>query len=439
MVRFLGLDLGTSHFKGAVLDLDRHAISYFRSLPTPAPISGPPTRHELDPAAILATVRTLLGELLHDAPDAAGLVVCGQMHGLVLTDKRGGPMSDVATWKDQRVLEPTGYGSVTYFDNLKVTVTAGELDDIGGELRVGVPVTTLFRIRQDGWLKAGRFAASLPDFVLANLCGVEPTTEATNAAAHGLYHLDGGDWHRGLIAKLKLGALRWPRILPFGEIVGVVEIDGRKLTCFTPVGDQQCALLGAGLVEGELSLNISTGSQVSLISRDRPRGEFLVRPYFDGRWLRTIVSVPAGRSLSGLVDLLTEMSSTRSDAWEYIRDAVDRVPETDLEMDLSFFPSFGGDHGRIANIREGNLTVGHLFAAAFRSMAANYSRAATVLSPGHEWDRVVFSGGLARRFPRLRREILAALGNPPSRVSEGEEETMQGLLALAERCASRLS
>src|SRR5262245_32453842 len=102
MVRFLGLDLGTSHCKGAVLDLDRHAINGFRSLPTPAPISGPPTRHELDPAAVLATVRRLLGELLHDVPDAAGLVVCGQMHGLVLTDERGGPRSNVVTWEDQR-------------------------------------------------------------------------------------------------------------------------------------------------------------------------------------------------------------------------------------------------------------------------------------------------------------------------------------------------
>jgi sugar (pentulose or hexulose) kinase len=165
------------------------------------------------------------------------------------------------------------------------------------------------------------------DFVVASLCGVEPTTEPTNAAAHGLFHLDRGDWHRGLIARLGLEAMRFPRIRPFGEAVGVTEIDGRRLTCFTPAGDQQCALAGVGVGEGELSLNISTGSQASLVSRERPRGEFQVRPYFDGRWLRTLVQVPAGRSLELLVGLLTEIAGGVEQAWRYIGHASDAVPD----------------------------------------------------------------------------------------------------------------
>ena len=60
-----------------------------------------------------------------------------------------------------------------------------------------------------------------------------------------------------------------------------------------------------------------------------------------------------------------------------------------------------GDRGRIANIREDNCTVGHLFAAAFRAMAGNYAICADRLSPGRDWQRIVFSGGLAKRFARL--------------------------------------
>jgi hypothetical protein len=137
-----------------------------------------------------------------------------------------------------------------------------------------------------------------------------------------------------------------------------------------------------------------------------------------------------------LVDLLTEIGGGDGDPWDYISRAVDSVTETDLEVDLSFFASMTGDRGQIANIREGNLTVGHLFAAAFRSMAANYARCAGILSPNRDWDRVVFSGGLAQRFPRLRQEILAALGNPPSRLSDSEEDTLEGLLELAGRLAN---
>jgi len=433
--RFLGIDLGTTSFKGAVLDLGHREVSHVRQVPAPPPVPGlPPTRYELDPASVLTSVRKLLRELLSDAPDVTGLVTCSQMHCLVMSDDRGNPRSNVITWKDQRTLEAAARGGGSVFDELTRLVTDQERYEIGCELRVGVPVTTLYHMRHHGTLGA-LYPASLPDYVLAELCDVEPTTEATNAAAHGSFHVGGGDWHRNLIAKLGLGSLRWPRIRPFGEAVGVAEIDGHRLTCFTPVGDQQCALAGVGLQEHELSLNISTGSQVSLVSREPGRGEFLVRPYFDGKSLRTIVSVPAGRSLTRLVDLLTEIGGREVDPWDYIREVVDRVPETDLEVDLSFFASLTGDRGSITNIREGNLTVGHLFAAAFRSMAANYGHCADILSPEREWDRVVFSGGLAQKVPRLRRDLLAALDNPPSRLSDTGEDTLRGLLLLAARCA----
>lgn len=432
---YLGLDLGTTSFKAAVFDLDRGQVLHVRRMPVPPPVASlPPMRHELDPAAVMAAVRQLLGELIRVAPDASGLVLCSQMHCVVLTDERGNPRSNVITWKDQRVLEASGSGSS--FEQLTRLVTDEEQHQIGRELRVGIPITTLFWLRQQRETLGSLYPVSLPDFVLAELCDVEPTTEPTNAAAHGLFNLDRGDWHRELIAKLGLDRLRWPRIRPFGEVIGVAEIDGHRLTCITPVGDQQCALVGVGLREGELSLNISTGSQVSLIGRDRPRGDFQVRPYFDGRWLRTIVSVPAGRALGLLVSLLTELGGD-TDAWEYIGEAVERVTDTDLEVDLSFFPSFGGDRGSIRSIHEGNLTVGHLFAAAFRSMARNYGRSSEVLSPSRDWGRVVFSGGLAQRFPRLAREILTALGNPPHRICATEEDTLQGLLALATLIASK--
>jgi hypothetical protein len=105
-----------------------------------------------------------------------------------------------------------------------------------------------------------------------------------------------------------------------------------------------------------------------------------------------------------------------------------------LAVDLSFFPSFTGNRGQIANIHEGNLSIGHLFVAAFRSMAANYERCAALISPSREWRRVVFSGRLAQQFARLRQESLMRLGYPPAQVSETEEDTLRGLLTLALVC-----
>jgi sugar (pentulose or hexulose) kinase len=438
VTRFLGIDIGTTFLKGAVLDLDNHTVSQTRRLPVPEPVSGlAPTRYELAPEAILATVRKLVGELLQTAPDSSGLVICSQVHCLVLLDDRGSPRSNIITWKDQRALEPSLKKTGSLFDELARLVSPEEQRQLGGEMRVGVPITTLYSLRERGELPDNLYPSSLSDFVVTALCHVEPTTEATLASAHGFFNIERNDWHRELIVRLGFASLRWPRIRRSGEEVGVAEIDGHRLRCFTPIGDQQCALLGAELQEGELSLNISTGSQVSLISRDLPSGDFQVRPYFDDKWLRTIVSVPAGRSLGLLVDLLMEIGRTTDqfhpNPWEYIRNAIDRVGTTDLEVDLSFFASLTGGRGSITNIHEGNLTIGHLFAAAFRTMAGNYARCARILSSGNDWHRVVFSGGLGLGFARLRKEILSKLGDPPYRLCATEEDTLEGLLVFATR------
>ena len=195
-MRFLGLDLGTTSFKGAVLDLERGTVSTIRRVPTPEPVQGLPTgHHELDPSAVLLAVRRLVGELLSDAPDATGLVLCSQMHCLVLYDADGSPRSNVITWKDQRGAET--------IDELRRIVSADEQRQIGSELRVGLPITTLPWLKQRGRLGSGLVPASLPDFVLAQLCETPPTTEATNAAAHGLFDLDRGHWHVRLIEKAR--------------------------------------------------------------------------------------------------------------------------------------------------------------------------------------------------------------------------------------------
>jgi gluconokinase len=135
-MRFLGLDLGTTSFKGAVLDLERQTIEQVRRVPTPEPVSGiPPGHHELDPNDVLAAVRQLIGELLTEAPDSAAMVMCSQMHCVVLTDPDGRPRSNIITWKDQRGAE--------LIDELRGLVTPAEQEQIGRELRVGLPVTTL--------------------------------------------------------------------------------------------------------------------------------------------------------------------------------------------------------------------------------------------------------------------------------------------------------
>jgi len=141
-----------------------------------------------------------------------------------------------------------------------------------------------------------------------------------------------------------------------------------------------------------------------------------------------------------LVDLLTGLAREEPgfDPWDRIAEEVDRVPSTDLDVDLAFYGGPLGQRGAIGNIREHNLTPGHLFRAAFRAMADNYACCADRLGPRAVRERVVFSGGLAQRYAALREEILAALKPAAGyRLCVSTEDTLRGLLTLALVCAGR--
>jgi sugar (pentulose or hexulose) kinase len=438
-MRFIGIDLGTSFVKGAVLDLDARSFEHVHRRPFPGPLPNlPPARFEIDPRAVIAATRALIDELAQATPGCAGVVLSSQMHALILADSRGSPLSNIITWRDGRALEAHPAGG-TFFEQLARRVSPEEKLALGNELRPGLPIGALFWMAERGALPAGAAALALPDFVLAQLCGAQPVAEPTIAAAQGALDLARGDWHRPLLERLGLGGLRWPSIQGFNQPAGELTIGGRVVPCYPGVGDQQCALVGAALVPGELSLNIATGSQVSLLRDELAFGDYQTRPFFGGRWLSTITHIPAGRSLAALVDLLSELPAQElaaPDPWGYIARAVEATPATDLRVDLAFFPSAFGDRGSIANIHEGNLTVGHLFRAAFERMADTYAICAERLAPGGNWRRVVFSGGLAQRMPALRASILGRLG-AEHRVCATTEDALAGLLALALVCAGR--
>jgi len=328
---------------------------------------------------------------------------------------------------------PGGGGS--YFDEVNRRVTPAERRQLGNEPRPGVPLCLLFWLAQNDALPAEPlFAASLPGFVVANLCSATPKTDVTNAFGYGALNVESLDWHRPVIEKLGLARLRWPDIVPQGAVVGEYRVGARILPVFAPVGDFQCSQVGAFLDAGELSVNISTGSAVIQLARGCELGDFQTRPWFDGRFLNTITHIPGGRALSALVRLLTELAAAQGlalrDPWDYILAEADRIGSTDLRVDPAFYFGAMGDHGALTNVREENLTVGHLFRAAFAGMADNYARCAGRVAPAKDWARLVFSGGVALKIALLRRLICERLGQA-HRLAASDEDTLLGLLVLA--------
>lgn len=437
-MRFIAIDLGTSFIKGALLDPETCEISHVQRIPFPDPIPGlDAQRCEFDPADVLAKVGDLIFDLGNTARRCEGIVMCTQMASMVLIDRHHTALTNCIGWRDKRAMMSHPSGAGTYHEVLKQRLTASQRRELGNELPVGCPASFLFWFAEHRLLEAGSIPVSLADFVLCKLCNSAATVEATNAMAYGLLDVQRRQWHDEVIEQLGLGIIRWPSIVEYEVPIGHIRIGGRDVPCYSPIGDYQCALAGAMLGEKELSLNISTGSQVSRITSNFTPGNYQSRPFFDGKYTNTLSHLPAGRALNVLVDLLTEIErgtgNIVADPWPYITEAVDATECTDIGAELSFFSGPCGERGSITNISETNLSVGALFRAAFKNMAENYYTCAHRIWPERTWHRIVFSGGVSQKLPTLRKVILDRFKSD-FRLCAVSEDTLLGLLIVARVC-----
>lgn len=427
----LALDIGSSSIKGTVLDLDMGSSGPILKGVFPDPIPDQPPGHfEIDPRQVLTAVQKLIHKLLQHAPDAQRLLISSQMGGVLLVDDKLRPLTNYISWRDQRTLQP--HGNQSYLEHARLRLGETYFNELGRELKPGSALSLLLWLAENHQLPPQATPLGIGDYIAAALCGTEPVTEPTLAL--GTLNLSTGTWHHAAFEQLGLSHLRWPHIVLCNEHLGRCVISGKQLTCHPAVGDQQAALAGINLQPDELSINISTGSQVSRLTRTLTATDCQTRPYFDGWYLNTITHLPAGRSLNVLVDLLTELSRAEgkqlSDPWSTIARAVENSSDSSLDVDLAFFSGPMGERGHVSNITTENLTIGNLFTAAFRNMAHNYRLCADRLANPVHCSRIVLSGGLSQKIPLLRRLILEAIPSPFRECPEGEDVFL-GLLHLA--------
>jgi len=431
---YLGIDIGSSSIKAGWLDLRTGEIADVLAEPFPEPLSNLPSGHfEVELPPVVERTRELIERLLRRNGPCDGIVTCSQMGGIVLTDAAGTAITNYLSWRDQRTLEQHPSGKGTYLDLLRSKTTDRDFNLIGRELKPGGGAAILFWLAQTRNLPSVSCRVmGLGDYVLTQLCKSNPLAEPTLAL--GLVDLSRVDWHRPWFQQLGFGEIEWPKLTTVTDWVGKYPASSGDIPCHPAVGDHQAALFGTDLTERELSVNASTGAQVSLLTNSWQPGDYQTRPYFGNCYLNTITHLPAGRSLNALVDLLTALSQQAglniSDPWSIITRELDQTPRTDLQVDLAFFASAVGDRGSIHNIRLENLTIGHLFRASLENMAENFSAASQRLGNTNAWERIVLSGGICQKLPLLRNLIGEKIPGR-QRTVQTTEETLLGLLKLA--------
>jgi len=437
-MRCLGIDIGSSSIKGAILNLQSGQVERVAKEPFPDPVPGlPPGFHEVDSSLVLHRTISVIRQLLAGAADVQQVFFCSQMGGVILTDDASRPVTNYLSWRDQRSLHPLEGSRTPLLDEIEQRLSPELFADLGRELKPGTATVLLHWLARHNRLPSGTIPISIGDFVVGRLCDVTPAMHRTHTI--GMLNLRTGDWHRDAFTLLGLDQLHWPALADDHVPMGQCTIEGRTLDVFTVMGDQQAALKGIQLTKDELSINVSTGSQVSQIMSEFRPSYCQTRCWFGTDYLNTITHIPAGRSLTVIESLLTELPRAAGiavpNSWKLISEATERATGDGLICDLSFFASAMGNNGRIDHITTENLTVGNLFQAAFEFMADSYLTCSQRLSESPTWSRIAISGGLVQAFPSLRQKLQKRFSWPMREVAE-QEETMMGLLYWAREVAN---
>ena len=430
----IALDCGASFLKGAVFEADGH-LREFLLVPATPSARGEDAKSVLLPLqaeALLDNVRSMLRKL-SSGERRARLCIANEMHGFLLTDAEGVPQMDYLSW--QRSL-----GALSIEGGTAVSVLmqncAEAIWRTGMPLRGSLPSANLLHLFRRGILArmtGELFFCTLGDYILRALAGKAAPIHPTNAAASGLYDLESGEWSAPLIQTVTGGRVRFPEV---GESSVSFSLDGVVYEALPAVGDQQAALCGAGFCRGgQLSFNLGTGAQVSVLTDDFSRGEGVqVRPYFFGRYIRTLPHLPSGRALNVyirfLLDVLSRfgMEADEERVWRVFLEAAASAEGACFEVDLSFFenPCSKRLTGLLAGFGEHEFDLGGLAASILKAMVRNFLWAAEqVRTPGQPVEELLFSGGVARRIGGIRKGIAAAY--PAARVCVAEDETLHGL------------
>ena len=370
----VGLDIGGTFLKAAWLD-EGPLTATRRPIPGFLDTSG--KAREIDPDELMVAVNELLDEVVGER-QCSHIFVTGQMAGLALIDHQGAPVAPLISWQDTRCDD---------LDSVTNALTADELASLGDGLRVGLPLVTLSGLDIGSeWL-----VTSMLGFVAGALTNTRAhLVHATDAASLGLLDVAVNEWSAAALRVARLEPERLPIPVKNVQTVGVSERYGAEV--MTAVGDAQAALLGSGLSESQLSMNIATGCQVSVLSR-RTASPAQLRPYFDGCYLHTVTHLPAGRLLR-----------------DAVRTDLGHEPNDDEWLEaLQLTPDHDSVTGRaLVTIAEGCVDAAHRLGAG---------------------STIVFSGGLAQQIPALRERIAGLLGMSYS-VFPGDDAALAGLRQL---------
>lgn len=230
-------------------------------------------------------IKRLIQDNIDESTEYIGL--SSQMHGFVGVDENNKQITDFVTWKHKS----SGY----ILDN----PVFDDFDRTGLQKRADLPINNLYCILET--MKNPPKYVRFRHITEAILDVCVQKTHATMACGSGFYDLSTKSYVTEYIDFFKtLGVtVAFDDVVSSICISGYMIVNGRSVPVYTGIGDFQASVLGCNVAPKMLYVNMSTGSQIALISESMTKS-MSCRPFFNNQFLHCKTHIPCGRVWSNL-------------------------------------------------------------------------------------------------------------------------------------------
>ena len=441
-MKYIGVDLGSTYIKAVLLDPAEQRIVSQKKYHSPEKLQNPNiNKYEVSAVAYVDKIKGLIDEYTQAYPDVEGLIISTQMHGFVYSVP---DMEDIyVSWQDMRCLDEMPGKGKSYLAYLGEQISQEDMRKNGVYLKPSLGICNLYvLLDEDSSIPRGGTLYTLGSYIIHALTGMN-ICHITNAAPLGIVDLPNKKWDDDLLRKLEMDAIKKPKLAAADyQVCGIYESNGCEIKVYPDYGDMQVSMLGSGLKNGEVAVNVGTGAQV--ISREPGfcAGDYENRPYFENSYLKTISNMPGGRNLDVLVNFLHETAEQAAahavdiqNIWKLVH-ASDMDTAAGLQVETGFYANpYFPDGGAIKGINQNNFHVDTLFCAAYTDMAQTYWHYIHKLKESEDdIQRIIFSGGVSWKSPELIK-FMQKISGKECCLSPMEDEALAGMYYLSLLCS----
>ena len=352
MIKFMGIDLGTTGLKVALLTENGEILGsdYCEySIDSPQPGYA-----EQDPAAwwtgFIKACQQLKQKLPADFEEIAGIGICGQMHTQVYLDQDNQILRKSITWMDQRassIVEQINQDP----DSKKLVFQ--ETQNFASTTYTAPHLKWVCVNQPEIWKKISKVLIA-KDFIKFKLTG-EMVTDVSDASGTMLFSVQDRIWSEEMFKFFGVPRQIFPDVRPSDVIMGAVSEEASALTGIktgTPVcngcTDNSASALGAGMIHpGQVTLIIGTAGVISVCS-DQPFPDAKNRTScwnycLPDRWITLGVTQTAGESLNWFKKAFDkqEQAVSSGDIFDQYNQAISDIP--DGSGGVVFLPYLNGE------------------------------------------------------------------------------------------------